>query len=55
MSADPLRDLARCEREIAEAAAYRGADEVGACMGWADWMIEREYILAELRQTEKPL
>jgi hypothetical protein len=49
MSADLIRDLAKCDREIAECAAYEGPDEVGAAMGWADNMIEKEYILREMQ------
>ena len=49
MSDDTIRDLRQCEEEIARAAAYTGPDEIGAAMGWADNMIEREYILQELK------
>lgn len=52
MSNDAIRDLQQCEEEIAECAAYTGPDEVGALMGWADNMIEREYILREIQSSE---
>lgn len=44
MSADLIRDLAQCEREIAECAAYAGPDAVGAAMGWADNQVEKQMI-----------
>ena len=49
MSDDPIRDLRQCEEEIARCAEYEGPDELMALMGWADWSIERELILQELR------
>ena len=49
MSSDSIRDLAQCEREIAECAAYDGPDKMGALMGEVDARIEREYILRELK------
>lgn len=42
--------LARGEREIAECAAYDGPDLVGAAMGWADNMIERQFIMDDIAQ-----
>ncbi len=41
-------DLARCDLEMAECAAYDGPDLVGAAMGWADYAVEKELILEEL-------
>lgn len=43
-----LDDLARCDREMAQCAAYDGPDLVGAATGWADNAIEKELILSEL-------
>ena len=42
-------ELARCDREMAECAAYDGPDLTGAAMGWADNAIEKELILSELK------
>ena len=42
-------ELERCDREIAKAAEYSGPEEVLAAMGWADWSIEKELILQELK------
>lgn len=52
MSVDPYRDLAQCDREIAECAAYEGPDEVGALMGWADWNVEKQMIYEEFLATK---
>ena len=43
-------DLARCDREMQQCAAYDGPDLVGAAMGWADYAIEKELILSRLGQ-----
>lgn len=40
-------ELARCDRQMAECAAYDGPDLVGAAMGWADYAVEKELILRE--------
>lgn len=48
-------ELARCEREIAACAAYDGPDLVGALMGWADNVIEKELIIREIRNEREAI
>ncbi len=50
-------ELARCDEEIRLAEEYRGENELGALMGWADWMIERQFLeehRGDLLQSSAP-
>jgi hypothetical protein len=43
-----MTPLDRCSHEAALAlAAFLRTGDLGALMGWADWLIERDYILRE--------
>lgn len=40
-------DLYRCLAEIAEIERYAGPQELGAMLGWADWLVEAMMICEE--------
>lgn len=44
---DVMGEIARCDAEIAHCWNHecQPGDWLGAVMGWADWMIERQLIL----------
>lgn len=47
-----MTDLARCQKEARIAlAAWIETGDLGALMGWADWMIEQDYIALEVRDV----
>lgn len=50
LSIDLVADLRQCEREIERCASYNCPDEIGACMGFADWQVERQMIYEEIRK-----